>query len=116
MRKILLIGVGAGHPEHITIQAINALNRTDLLFITDKGTEKDDLARFRRDICERYAPNRPLRTVTIRDPERDRNPTDYQAGVERWHEQRASLYEALFTRQLNENECGAFLIWGDPSL
>jgi precorrin-6A synthase len=38
------------------------------------------------------------------------------AAVASWHEQRAGLYEALFTRQLNENECGAFLVWGDPSL
>jgi precorrin-6A synthase len=116
MRKILIIGVGAGHPEHITIQAINALNRADLFFITDKGTEKDDLARFRREICERYAPHKPFRTVTITDPERDRNPADYPAAVDSWHERRAGIYEALFTRQLNENECGAFLVWGDPSL
>jgi precorrin-6A synthase len=116
MRKILIIGVGAGHPEHITVQAINALNRADLFFLTDKGTEKDDLARLRREICERYAPNRQFRTVTIRDPDRDRNPTDYMTAVATWHEQRAGLYEALFTRQLNENECGAFLVWGDPSL
>jgi precorrin-6A synthase len=116
MRKILIIGVGAGHPEHITVQAVNALNRVDLFFLTDKGTEKDDLARFRREICERYAPNRQFRTATICDPDRDRNPTDYMAAVASWHEQRAGLYEALFTRQLKENECGAFLVWGDPSL
>ncbi len=116
MRNILIIGVGAGHPEHITIQAINALNRADLFFITDKGAEKDDLARFRREICERYAPRKPFRTVTISDPERDRNPADYHAAVDSWHVRRAGIYEALFTRQLNENECGAFLVWGDPSL
>jgi precorrin-6A synthase len=116
MRKILIIGVGAGHPEHITIQAINGLNRTDLFFITDKGTEKDELARFRRELCERYVPNKQFRTVTIRDPDRDRDPTDYRAAVASWHEQRAGIYEALFAQQLDENECGAFLVWGDPSL
>ena len=63
MRKILIIGVGAGHPEHITIQAINAINRADVLFIIDKGPEKDDLAQLRRDICARYAPQKQLRTV-----------------------------------------------------
>jgi precorrin-6A synthase len=116
MRKILIIGVGAGHPEHITIQAVNALHRTDLFFVTDKGTGKDELARFRHEICARYVPNRQFRTVTICDPDRDRNPTEYEAAVASWHEQRAAIYEELFARQLSENECGAFLVWGDPSL
>ncbi len=116
MRKILIIGIGAGHPEQITIQAINALNRADVLFITDKGADKDDLARFRREIVARYAPNRRFRTVRIPDPERDRHPADYDAAVGTWHEQRAALYETLFAEHLHEKECGAFLAWGDPSL
>ena len=33
MRKIKVIGIGAGHPEHITIQAINAINDTDVLLM-----------------------------------------------------------------------------------
>jgi precorrin-6A synthase len=116
MRKILLIGIGAGHPEHITIQAINALQKIDVLFITDKGPDKDDLARFRREICARYAPESKFRTVVIADPNRDRAPADYHAAVEAWHGERAALYEAIFTEHLSETECGAFLIWGDPSL
>ncbi|MFL6600060.1 MAG: precorrin-6A synthase (deacetylating) [Steroidobacteraceae bacterium] len=116
MRKILIIGMGAGHPEHITMQAINALRRVDVLFVTDKGADKEDLARLRREICARYVPERPLRTVDIPDPQRDRDPADYHLAVTTWHEQRACLYEALFTEQLGENQCGAFLVWGDPSL
>jgi len=116
MRKILIIGMGAGHPEHITIQAINALRRVDVLFIIDKGSDKEDLAQLRREICARYVPDAPFRTVTIPDPARDRNPADYPAAVETWHEQRARVYEALFAEQLEETQCGAFLVWGDPSL
>jgi precorrin-6A synthase len=116
MRKILVIGIGAGHPEHITIQAINALKSVDVLFITDKGTDKDELAQFRREICARYVPERTFRTVVIPDPDRDRAPTDYRAAVANWHEQRAALYETLFARELGETDCGAFLVWGDPSL
>ena len=67
MRKIKVIGIGAGHPEHITIQAIKAINDTDVLFITDKGADKDDLAAFRREIIERYAPDRQFRIVQIAD-------------------------------------------------
>jgi len=116
MRKIRVIGIGAGHPEQITIQAINAINQTDVLFITDKGSDKDDLARFRREIIERYAPERKPRIIAIPDPPRDRQPTDYHATVTSWHDQRAALYEALFHEHLQAGEAGAFLVWGDPSL
>src|SRR5215475_4968135 len=114
MRKILVIGMGAGHPEHITIQAINALKSVDVLFITDKGADKDELAQFRREICARYVPERTFRTVVIPDPDRDRAPADYGAAVANWHEQRAALYETLFAGELGESDCGAFLVWGDP--
>jgi precorrin-6A synthase len=116
MRRILLIGIGAGHPEHITIQAINALRQMNVLFITDKGAEKEELARFRREICARYVPESNFRTVAITDPERDRAPADYQAAVATWHQQRSASYGKLFSEQLGDNECGAFLVWGDPSL
>ncbi|MBS0420809.1 MAG: precorrin-6A synthase (deacetylating) [Proteobacteria bacterium] len=116
MRKFRVIGIGSGHPEQITIQAINALNQTDVLFITDKGSDKDELARFRREIIERYAADRPLRIVPIPDPPRDRQPADYQATVAAWHDRRAALYEALFREHLQADEAAAFLVWGDPSL
>lgn len=116
MRRILVIGIGAGHPEQITIQAINALKQADVLFITDKGPDKEELAHLRREICARYVPEREFRTVLVPDPDRDRAPADYLAAVHTWHEQRAKLYEALFTQHLGDTECGAFLVWGDPSL
>lgn len=112
--KIRVIGIGAGHPEQITLQAINAIQQTDVLFITDKGAEKDDLAQFRRDTLERHAPGK--RVVEIPDPARDRNPTHYQEAVANWHDQRAARYESLFREHLKPTETGAFLVWGDPSL
>ena len=54
MKKLFLIGIGAGNPEYITVQAINALNQVDVFFMMDKGEEKEDLLRLRREICERY--------------------------------------------------------------
>ena len=112
--KIRVIGIGAGHPEQITLQAINAIQQTDVLFITDKGAEKDDLARFRRETIERYAPDKCI--VRIPDPARDRSPGNYQAAVATWHEQRAARYESLFREHLKPNGTGAFLVWGDPAL
>lgn len=116
MRRILVIGMGAGHPEHITMQAIGALRQVDVLFIIDKGSDKEDLAGLRREICARYVPERQFRIISIPDPERDRNPADYAKAVARWHGQRAAAYETLFAEQLGADECGAFLVWGDPSL
>src|SRR4029078_7808867 len=43
-------------------------------------------------------------------------PADYQATVSAWHAQRASIYERMIRDELAENQHGAFLVWGDPSL
>jgi precorrin-6A synthase len=116
MRKVFIIGIGAGNPDYITMQAINALNEVDVFFMMDKGSEKEDLVRLRKEICERYIKNRSYRTVEVRDPERDRTASSYESGVKAWHEQRATVYERLIGQELGKEECGAFLVWGDPSL
>jgi precorrin-6A synthase len=116
MRKVFVIGIGAGNPDYITVQAINALNKVDVFFVMDKGQEKEDLVRLRREICERYIKNKSYRTVEALDPPRDRRPVSYEPTVRAWHEQRAGIYERLIGEELGEDECGAFLVWGDPSL
>jgi precorrin-6A synthase len=116
MRKIFVIGIGAGNPDYITVQAINALNQVDVFFIMDKGEGKADLVRLRKDICERYIKNKSYRMVEAADPPRDRTSPSYEPAVRAWHEQRAGIYEKLIAGELGENECGAFLVWGDPSL
>jgi precorrin-6A synthase len=116
MRKVFVIGIGAGNPDYVTVQAINALNEVDVFFVMDKGQEKDDLVRLRREICERYVKDRSYRTVETTDPPRDRKASPYEPAVRAWHEKRAGLYEQLIAKELGEDECGAFLVWGDPSL
>jgi precorrin-6A synthase len=116
MKKIFLIGIGAGNPEYLTVQAINALNEVDVFFVMDKGQEKDDLLRLRREICQRYIKNNSYRMVEAADPVRDRAAPSYAPAVEAWHEQRALIYERLIEQELGDDECGAFLIWGDPCL
>jgi precorrin-6A synthase len=116
MRKLYLIGIGAGNPEYVTVQAIKALNKVDVFFFMDKGEIKQDLITLRKEICERYIENRSYRVVEAADPVRDATVADYRERVELWHHQRALLYEAMITRELEENQCGGFLIWGDPSL
>jgi precorrin-6A synthase len=116
MRKLLIIGIGPGDPEYVTIQAVKALNRVDVFFVVDKGSEKDDLVQLRREICDRFIERKSYRTVEIADPERDRRPGDYQATVRAWRQQRADRYERALIDELGEDECGAFMVWGDPSL
>jgi precorrin-6A synthase len=116
MKKIFVIGIGAGNPDYVTVQAINALNEVDVFFIMDKGEEKEDLVRLRKEICERYIKDKSYRTVETADPPRDRTASSYEPAVRAWHEQRAGIYERLIREELGEDECGAFLVWGDPSL
>lgn len=116
MRKVFVIGIGAGNPDYVTVQAINALNEVDVFFIMDKGQDKADLVRLRKEICERYIKEKSYRTVEILDPPRDRAPSSYEPAVRAWHEQRVGIYEKLIGEKLGDEECGAFLVWGDPSL
>jgi precorrin-6A synthase len=116
MRKLKLIGIGAGNPDYITLQAVDALKQVDVVFVTDKGEDTADLLRARREICERHMQSKPYRIVEIQDPERDRTAAAYRPAVSAWHEKRAALYEHCIREQLTEGECGAFLVWGDPSL
>jgi precorrin-6A synthase len=116
MKKVFVIGIGAGNPDYVTVQAINALNEVDVFFVMDKGKEREELVRLRKEICERYVRDKSYRTIEAPDPPRDRNPASYQSAVVSWHEQRADLFERLIGEELHEDECGAFLVWGDPSL
>jgi precorrin-6A synthase len=115
MRKILLIGIGAGNPDYITIQAIKALNQADVVFLLDKGEDKRDLSDFRRSICERHIENRYYRVVEVESPKRDTSKT-YLQGVHSWHREKSDIFTSLIANELAEDEVGAFLVWGDPSL
>jgi precorrin-6A synthase len=116
MRKLYIIGIGAGNPEYLTMQAIKALNLVDVFFFMDKGEAKEGLIDLRKAICERYIAQHPYRIVDAADPVRDPAIADYTARVEHWHQQRVLIYEELIQRELADDQCGAFLVWGDPSL
>jgi precorrin-6A synthase len=115
MRKILVIGIGAGDPDYMTMQAIKALNQVDVFFIPDKGTEKSALRDLRVSICERFIEDRSYRTMGVDVPQRDSS-GDYLVGVDEWHGRLADIYGGLFERELGESEVGAVLVWGDPAI
>lgn len=116
MRKLYLIGIGAGNPEYITVQAIKALNVVDVFFFMDKGKAKQELVNLRKEICERYVEDKSYRVVEIDDPVRDATISDYTTRVALWHRRRSLIYEEVIAQELAEDQCGAFLVWGDPSL
>lgn len=116
MKHILIIGIGAGNPEHITIEAVNALNRADVLFLMDKGPAKQKLNQLRKEICERYITHNNYRVVEALNPERQRDEGDYLKAVDDLNSDKQHTFERLIRDELADGECGAFLVWGDPSL
>ena len=115
-RTILAIGIGAGDPDQVTVQAVRALNRADVFFVLDKGPAAADLVAVRRTICERYIDDPSYRVVEVPDPPRELSGPSYAGDVGLWHEKRVAIYETLLLNQLAEGEVGAFLVWGDPAL
>jgi precorrin-6A synthase len=116
MKTILVIGIGAGNPEHMTIQAVNALNRADVVFIMDKGPEKSTLIDLRREICRRFIQGDDYRFVDATSPEWNRKSDDYLATVDDLNRDKQAIFERLIGNGMADGECGAFLVWGDPSL
>ncbi|MGW3245820.1 precorrin-6A synthase (deacetylating) [Streptomyces sp. NPDC001070] len=115
MRHILVIGIGAGDPEHLTLQAVKAIGRTDVFFVLGKPEERQDLIRLRRHMLVEHA--RPgHRLVEVPDAERDRTAPGYADAVDDWRRRRADLVAELLAAHLGPGETGAFLVWGDPSL
>ena len=91
MRKLFVIGIGVGDPDHLTMQAIKALNQVDVFFIPDKGAEKAALRILRMAICERFIEKTDYRTVDLEIPQRASD-GDYLAGVDEWHGRLADIY------------------------
>lgn len=116
MRRISAIGMGTGNPKHLTVEAIEALSRVDAVFLVDKGSDKAELSRIRREICERYVAKQNFRVIELRQGGRDPRAASYAQGVEQWHEERLLAYERALAEQLGEDERAAILVWGDPSL
>lgn len=118
-RRIHVIGIGAGDPDHVTAQAVAALNDSQVFFAMDKGHAKDELVALRRHICERFIREPGYRFVELPDPPRERAPSDtpaYRQAVADWHAARARLWAEAITSELSDGATGAFLAWGDPSL
>lgn len=111
-RRIRVIGIGSGHPGHLTGDAWAALDQVAYVVAADKGAgtgAPDPLLAVRRALCAKVAV--PL--VAVPDPERDRaDPADYPGAVADWHQARVAAYAAVLEERPGDV---AFLVWGDPA-
>jgi precorrin-6A synthase len=117
MKRILIIGIGAGDPDYITVQGIKALNRVDVFFLMDKGRLKGKLRDVREEICRRHiAPGRVHRFVEAPSPPRDTQPADYRASVDGLNAAKQAVFAAMIANEMKDGETAGILVWGDPML
>jgi len=116
MKKLLVIGIGAGNPDYITMQAVKALNLVDVFFLMDKGESKDKLIDLRREVCERYITDHAYRFIEANSPERERGDVDYRTSVDDLNLAKQRTFERLINEEMSDSECAGFLVWGDPAL
>jgi precorrin-6A synthase len=116
--QALVIGIGSGDPNHLTREAVAALNRVDVFLVADKGAAKQDLVQLREDLCRELITHDHYRFVEVPDPERrsdrERDATEYRAGVAVWHQARARRYSEIIAAEVGDGGTIGFLVWGDP--
>ncbi|MCI4592071.1 precorrin-6A synthase (deacetylating) [Sphingobium sp. BYY-5] len=114
MIDLHLIGIGTGNPDHLTVQAMRAMNEADLILLPRKGSAKSDLIDLRRTICTAVL-TQPVRVVEFDLPVRDAS-GDYLGGVNDWHDAIARAWTDQIAVHLPHGGRLALLVWGDPSL
>ena len=113
--ELVLIGIGTGNPDHLTLQAVKALNAVDLILIPEKGEEKADLADLRRAICADLVTRPGVVVAGFGMPVRDPANPSYLARVNDWHDEIARTWLAAIEAHPGVSRV-ALMVWGDPSL
>lgn len=115
-RRVTVVGIGAGDPDQITVEAAGALRAAAFAIVAQKRDD-DPLVAARQAVIDRHAPG--LEIVTVRDAERDRRAAStstvagYEGVVVDWHDARAALYEQVLLERPDGDV--VFLVWGDPA-
>ncbi|MFN4191520.1 MAG: precorrin-6A synthase (deacetylating) [Tabrizicola sp.] len=113
MITLSLIGIGTGNPDHVTGQAIRALNAADLILLPRKGQAKSDLADLRRQILAQVL-TRPVPVAGYDVPQRA-DQDDYLGAVNDWHDAIARVWAESIAAHPGARDV-ALMVWGDPSL
>ncbi|MFC3084473.1 precorrin-6A synthase (deacetylating) [Tabrizicola soli] len=114
MITLSLIGIGTGNPDHVTGQAIRALNAADLILIPRKGEAKSDLADLRRQILSQVL-TAPVPVADYDVPQRA-DQDDYLGAVNDWHDAIAQTWAETIAAHRPDAANVALMVWGDPSL
>lgn len=114
MTTLWLIGIGTGNPDHVTGQAIKALNAADLILIPRKGEAKSDLADLRRQILSQVL-TAPVPVADYDVPTRA-DQDDYLGAVNDWHDAIAQVWAETIAAHRPDARNVALMVWGDPSL
>jgi precorrin-6A synthase len=116
---VRVIGIGTGNLDHLTREAVRALNEVELFLVPDKGAAKEDLVELRNEICRTFITSPGYRLVEVPDPERGpdrgRDAEQYARAVDVWHERRAAGYADAIRAELGDSGTVGFLVWGDPA-
>ncbi|MGJ9422153.1 precorrin-6A synthase (deacetylating) [Aeromicrobium sp. CF3.5] len=116
VRRLTVVGIGAGDPDQITVEAAETLRAADFAIVAQKRDD-DPLVAARQAVIDRHAPG--LQVVAVPDPERDRSAaatsttSGYAGVVVDWHDARAALYEQVLLDRPDGDV--VFLVWGDPA-
>ncbi|ULB09722.1 precorrin-6A synthase (deacetylating) [Cereibacter azotoformans] len=110
MIDLILIGIGTGNSDHVTLEGRRAMAEADLILVPRKGEDKADLAGLRLAILAEAAPHVPVAEFDL--PVRDAAHPDYRQAVEDWHDAIALAW----AQAAGQAARVALLIWGDPSL
>ena len=117
-RRIHVIGIGAGDPDYVTAQAVDALNDTQVFFAMDKGDAKERSGGAAPADLRAVHPRRPA-TGSSNCPTRQAQgrPTATTGTTSPTGTPRAPGCGPTRSRpNSNTDGVGAFLAWGDPSL
>jgi precorrin-6A synthase len=114
MTTLWLIGIGTGNPDHVTGQAIKALQGADLILIPRKGEAKSDLADLRRQILSQVMSS-PVPVADYDVPQRA-DQDDYLGAVNDWHDAIAQVWADTIAARRPDATNVALMVWGDPSL
>ena len=123
---LTLIGIGTGNPDHLTRQAVIAMNAADLILLPHKGDDKAELAALRQSLCDAVLTEPPPAVAGFHMPVRRSSGDDYLAQVDEWHAAITQQWQAAIANALTQAKPPppangaplqvALLVWGDPSL
>ena len=113
--ELTLVGIGTGNPDHLTLQAVEAIRTADLLLIPDKGENKQEFGDLRRRIAAGCVEESRTQVLSFPMPERDPAVADYRTRVRLWHDAIARVWLDTLA-PYPEARRVALLVWGDPAL